>query len=163
MIHQGQRLPLGLETGHDAFGVHSQLDDFQRRPPVHRFLLLGHIDHAATPSADSLQQLVRPDSCSNEFIFVCQLVNIPRQAGRVFERSRKFCHREPRHAAFLEDFFRGGLRGQQFIHHRAKRRISLTGAVQKNSALIRGVDFERGAKNFLRSFCRRFNHLVFLD
>src|SRR5439155_233896 len=54
MIHQGQRLTLGFEAGNDLLGVHAQLDHLQRHPPPHRLLLLGHIDHAATPFADLL-------------------------------------------------------------------------------------------------------------
>ena len=53
-----QRLAFGFETGDDAFGVHAQLDDLERDAAAHRFLLLGHIDHAATAFADLLEQLV---------------------------------------------------------------------------------------------------------
>ena len=54
MVHQGQRLPLGLEAGDDLLGVHAQLDDLERHPAADRFLLLGHIDHAAAAFADLL-------------------------------------------------------------------------------------------------------------
>jgi hypothetical protein len=33
-------------------GVHAQLDDLERDAAAHRFLLLGHIDHAAAAFAD---------------------------------------------------------------------------------------------------------------
>ena len=36
MVHQRQRLPLGLKPGDDTFGVHARLDDFQRDPPADR-------------------------------------------------------------------------------------------------------------------------------
>ena len=58
MVHQRQRLPLGLEPGDDLLGVHAQLDDLERHPAAHRLLLLGHVDHAAAALADLLQQLV---------------------------------------------------------------------------------------------------------
>ncbi len=58
MIHQRQRLPLGLEPGHDLLGVHAQLDDLERHPAADRLLLLGHIDHPAAAFADLLEELV---------------------------------------------------------------------------------------------------------
>ena len=61
MIHQRQRLALGLEAGDDLLGVHAQLDDLERDPAAHRFLLLGHVDDAAAAFADLLQQLVAAD------------------------------------------------------------------------------------------------------
>ena len=57
MVHQGQRLPLRLEPGDDTLGVHAQLDDLERHPAANRFLLLGHINHAAAAFADLLQQV----------------------------------------------------------------------------------------------------------
>ena len=62
MVHQRQRLPLGLEPGDDLLGVHAQLDDLERDPAAHRLLLLGHVDHAAAAFADLLQQLVAAQS-----------------------------------------------------------------------------------------------------
>ena len=106
MIHQRQRLPLGLKPGDDTLGVHAQLDDFERHPPAHRFFLLGHINHAAAAFADSLQQLVRPDALSDGFVLLGRLVNIVSQARRVQEGVGKLLHPKPRHAAFLENFFR---------------------------------------------------------
>ena len=58
VIHQGQGLPLRLEAGDDALGVHPQLDDLERDAPVNRFLLLGHINHAAAPFANLLEEFV---------------------------------------------------------------------------------------------------------
>ena len=62
MIHQGQRLPLGFEAGDDLLGVHAQLDDLERDPAANRFLLLGHINHAAAAFADLLEQFVAADA-----------------------------------------------------------------------------------------------------
>ncbi len=58
MVHQRQRLPLGFEAGDDLLGVHAQLDDLERHAAAHRFLLLGHVNHAAAAFADLLQQFV---------------------------------------------------------------------------------------------------------
>jgi len=61
MIHHRQRLALRLEAGHHLLGVHPQLDDLQRDPAAHRFLLFRHPHHAKAALADLLQQLVAPD------------------------------------------------------------------------------------------------------
>ena len=64
MVHQGQRLPLGLEAGEDLAAVHAGLDELERDRPPHRLGLLGHVDRAHAPFADRLEQLVRADdSC----------------------------------------------------------------------------------------------------
>ena len=49
MIHQGQRLALGLEPGDHVPGIHPQLDDLQGHPAANRLFLLRHIDHPVTP------------------------------------------------------------------------------------------------------------------
>ena len=58
MVHQGQGLPLGFEAGEDLFGIHAQLDDFQRHPAADRLLLLSHIDYATAAFANLLEQFV---------------------------------------------------------------------------------------------------------
>ena len=58
MIHQRERLPLDLETGDDALGVHAQLDDLERHAAADRFQLLGQVHDPAPALADLLQQLV---------------------------------------------------------------------------------------------------------
>ena len=62
MIHHRQRLALGFEAGDDLLGVHAQLDDLERDAAAHRFLLLGHVDHAAAAFADFLEQFVAADA-----------------------------------------------------------------------------------------------------
>src|SRR5687767_8226248 len=44
MVHHGQGLSLRLETGHNFFGVHAELNHLERHPATDWFLLLGHID-----------------------------------------------------------------------------------------------------------------------
>ena len=61
VIHQGQRLPLGLEAGDDLLGIHARLDDLERHLAPNRLRLLGHEDDAHAPFADLLQQLVGAD------------------------------------------------------------------------------------------------------
>ena len=67
MVHQRQRLPLGLEPGDDALGVHAQLDDLERDAAADRFLLLGHINHAAAAFADLLEQFVAANPVAGFF------------------------------------------------------------------------------------------------
>jgi hypothetical protein len=67
VLHHGKGLPFGLEAGHDLAGVHAQLDDFERDPPPHRFLLFGHPHDAETALADLLQQLVMADAGAGLF------------------------------------------------------------------------------------------------
>ena len=61
VVHERQRLPLGLESRDDLVRVHPSLDDLERDPAADRLDLLGHEDRAHAPLADLLEQLVRPD------------------------------------------------------------------------------------------------------
>ena len=67
MVHHGQRLPLGLEAGHDLLAVHARLDDLERDLALHRLRLLSHPDDAHAAFADLLQQLVRADYRARAF------------------------------------------------------------------------------------------------
>ena len=64
MVHQRQRLPLGLEAGDHLPRVHAGLDDLERHLAADRLVLLGHVDDAHAPFADLLQQLVGADDCA---------------------------------------------------------------------------------------------------
>ena len=68
MVHQRQRLTLGLEPGDDRLGVHAQLDDFERHAAAHRLGLLGHIDHPAAAFADFLQHFVTANDLAHGFV-----------------------------------------------------------------------------------------------
>ena len=67
MVHQGQRLPLGLEAGDDLARVHARLEDLEGDLAADRLLLLGHEDDAEAAFADLLQQLVRADDRARAF------------------------------------------------------------------------------------------------
>jgi len=67
MIHQRQRLSLGLKAGDDLFGIHPELDDLEGDAAAHRFLLLCPIDDAAAALADFLEQLVGADAGTGFF------------------------------------------------------------------------------------------------
>jgi hypothetical protein len=67
VVHQRQRLPLGLEPGDHLLRVHPRLDDLQGHPPAHGPGLLGDVDDAHPPLADRLHQPVRPDDGARAF------------------------------------------------------------------------------------------------
>ena len=67
MVHQRQRLPLGLEAGDDLLGVHAQLDDLEGHAPPDRLALLGHPDHAEAAFAELLEKLVAADDRAEFF------------------------------------------------------------------------------------------------
>ena len=62
MVHQRQRLALGVEAGEDFPGVHAPLDQLERHRPAHRALLLGLVDDAHATFADLAQDPVWPDA-----------------------------------------------------------------------------------------------------
>ena len=61
VIHQGERLALGLEASQHLPRVHTRLDELERDHAPNRFRLLGHVDRAHAALADLLKQLVRAD------------------------------------------------------------------------------------------------------
>ena len=61
MVHQGQRLPLGLEASDDLPGVHTGLDQLDRYQAFDRLELLCHPDTAHAALADRLNELIRAD------------------------------------------------------------------------------------------------------
>jgi hypothetical protein len=50
MIHQGQGLPFGLETGDDLGTVHARLDDLRSALAAERFLLFGPVIGGLPPA-----------------------------------------------------------------------------------------------------------------
>ena len=58
VVHQGQRLPLGVEPGEHPFGVHPCLDQLQGHLPLHRLRLTGQVHRAHAPFADHFDQRV---------------------------------------------------------------------------------------------------------
>ena len=61
VVHDGERLPLGLEAGNDLAAVHAGLDDLEGDFALDRLGLLGHEDRAHAAFADLLEQFVRAD------------------------------------------------------------------------------------------------------
>jgi hypothetical protein len=59
MVHQGQRLPLGLEAGHHLARVHARLEHFEGDFAADRFVLFGQEDDPEAAFPDHFQQLVR--------------------------------------------------------------------------------------------------------
>ena len=79
VVHQGQRLPLGLEAGDDLPRVHAGLDQLDGDQALDRLGLLGHPDAAHAPFADLLNELVRADHHAGGFrdrlVIVCGVQN----------------------------------------------------------------------------------------
>src|SRR5262249_34901131 len=67
VVHQGQRLPLGLEAGDDLGAVPAGLDDLEGDAAADRMLLLGQVDRAHAPLADLLEELVWADAAAGAF------------------------------------------------------------------------------------------------
>ena len=61
MVHHGQCLTLGLETGDDLLRIHAQLDDFEGDSALDGLGLLGEVDDAHPALADLLKDPVRTD------------------------------------------------------------------------------------------------------
>ncbi len=58
VVHQGQRLPLGVEPGQHGTRVHADLDQLQCHLPPDRFGLIGPVDGAHPPLAEDFEQRV---------------------------------------------------------------------------------------------------------
>lgn len=117
MIHQRQRLALGLEPGDDLLGVHAQLDDLQRHAPTHRLGLLRHVHHATATFTDFLQQLVAADGLAHGFvgsIGEVELEDGPNGFGLGGQQRLRLL-----------------VRGQQGVEPLAQGRGAVAGAVQK--------------------------------
>ena len=89
VVHQRQRLPLGLEAGDDLRGVHAGLDDLQRHLAADRLGLLGHVDDAHAAFADLLQQLVGADDGAGPSVGVAAVAIGREQSTATAGSSRK--------------------------------------------------------------------------
>jgi hypothetical protein len=67
MIHDGERLSLGLEPRHHLPRVHARLKNFQRHLAAHWQGLLGYEHDPKTSLADLPQYLVWPDNRTVRF------------------------------------------------------------------------------------------------
>ena len=61
VVHQRQRLALGLEARHELLGVEAPLDQLERDAAADRPLLLGLVDDAHPALADLAHQAIGPD------------------------------------------------------------------------------------------------------
>ena len=80
MVHQCERLTLGLESGDNLLGVHSELDDFQGDASSNGLALLGHVDDTEAAFTDLFQQLVAVHGGARSFgqlHFTAELCHAP--------------------------------------------------------------------------------------
>ncbi len=61
VVHQGQRFPLGLESGDDLAGVHPGPNDLQGNLPPYREGLLGRVDNPHPALTEPAEECVRAD------------------------------------------------------------------------------------------------------
>ena len=62
VLHQRERLALGLEPDDDLRTVHPPLDHLQRHAAAHRLLLLGEVDRAHPAFAENVEDAVGADA-----------------------------------------------------------------------------------------------------
>jgi hypothetical protein len=67
MVHQRERLSLGLKACDHAFGIHSRLNQLEGDTPVNWFLLFCDENDPASAFADLLQQLVPTNTITGLF------------------------------------------------------------------------------------------------
>ena len=97
VVHQGQRLPLGLEAGDDLPGVHARLDQLDGDQALDRLGLLGHPDAAHAAFADLLDELVRADHRAGAFRDRLVIVGRIQDCGAALEETvaRLVCLEQP--------------------------------------------------------------------
>jgi hypothetical protein len=61
MVHQRQRLPLGLETRKHLLAVHAGLDQLQCDLALHRFALFGQVHRTHAALTERIEQLIGAD------------------------------------------------------------------------------------------------------
>jgi hypothetical protein len=141
MIHQGERLPFGLEARHHLLCIHAELDHFQRHAAPHRLLLFGHVNHTASAFADLLEQFIAFDLLSG-----------------FFHRMRSHCRRRLNGLCRVQwlrkESTRLAVGLQKLLHALAQRGIPRASVVQVRGALRRVGQFQRIVENGICRLCR---------
>ena len=120
VVHQGQRLPLGLEAGEDLLRVHPGLDELERDQSFDRLGLLGHPDRAHAALADLFEQLVLPGN------------DAAGDVGWIVDRAR--AGEVGGGSGWLEESTEFRFRGEKRLDAGAKFRIDAADAVQVRDA-----------------------------
>ena len=150
MVHEREGLPLGLEAGDDAFGVHAELDDLEGDSAADRFFLFGHIDDAATAFADLLEEFIATDLVAGFFGEREGDDDSPirRRSGRWFEKTTGLF-----------------MRLEQIFHALAEWCVLAAGLLEVLGA-FRCAELQRGVKNGFgavrRRLCRPWQRRVWL-
>ena len=137
VVHQRQRLALGLEPGQDGLRVHARLDELEGHEPLDRLALLGHPDGAHAPLADCFEQLVAAGDGGPGF-FACRTVEGLAPAGRPGPISRG-----------IEEIVGLGVGPQQGFDAAAQPLVAGAGLGEEGGALgfgrlVQGGDEDRG-------------------
>ena len=137
MVHQGQRLPLGLEAGDHVAGVHARLDDLEGHLAADGLLLLGDEDQAKAPFADLLHQLVGADGRAD--LLADRFAELRRSQGG---------------SQLVERSVRLAVGAEQVFDPLPESRIASARPLEKRSPLGRVLDVERGKENAFGIFGR---------
>ena len=140
MVHQGQRLPLGLEAGHDLAGIHPRLDDLERDAALQRMLLNRQVHHPHAPLANWLKQLVGADLGMVRRI---DSRNVRRRGDHRCGRAERLGDGIERAAPLLKS----GV--QQPLDPSTQERVVAAGLVQVRLTLNRDFQAPRGRKQLL--------------
>src|SRR5207249_9399131 len=127
MVHECQRLPLGLETGDNGLGIHAQLDDLERDTASNGFFLLGHVNHATTAFTDLLKEFVAADA-------VARFLGYRNHASGDYEGFGGYGRRR-----FIQELARSFMRLKQILDALAKLSVAGAFAVEKGGALGSGL------------------------
>ena len=133
MVHERERLALGLEARDDGLGVQTKLDDLERDAAADGFFLLGHVNGAATAFADLLEKFVAADAVAGLF-------------GEGDKGSRWRRGTGLRVECGFEEVIRLAAGLQQGFDLVAQRGIARTGLVEPGGA-FGGGEFEGGVEN----------------
>ena len=74
MVHDGQRLPFGVEAGQHAFGVHAGFDELDSDLALHRLGLVRDPDAAHAPFADEFGKPILAGQDRAGFRIGCRVI-----------------------------------------------------------------------------------------
>ena len=123
MLHERERLALGLEAGNDFARVHARLDELDGDAAADGLFLFGQPDFTHAAFADHFEQMVRTnDGCGGS----CQ--RVAEVFGGVAEKATGFC-----------------IGGEQRFHVSSQLGVTGALAVQEGGALF-GLEVQGGPK-----------------
>ncbi len=145
MVHEGQRLPFGLEAGQHLFGVHAGLDELDGDESADWFGLLGHEDGPHAALSDGFEEFVTSGQDGTD-----ALNGKAVRVGGHVEAGGGVDGRGGGGAVHGTVGFVVG--AQQRLHAAAQHRVTGAVAVEQGGAVGRRYGFEGGQENPLSKF-----------